>query len=272
MSNLCRHNTWECVEPCHIRTSIVNLQGNGFHTTSKQPSGQKTYWYFLVLSLVSNHLQFCQIQMTKTRSVFRFRIGKQLFWWPECKTQQLCIMFDCCLDCGWLDKVADTAAQLQWDCCTLIADGNAQNFYYHNMWDVELLCCCCNMFRVSIAERQSRQHQLLGSDKRSDPNLGFGRFSSLSGTCWSTAASSVLLWCLKSSPLERWRREREAEARSSRRGEECIRPLAAADCWRPERHQPHHQQEEEEAGRKEKELEQLVMTSVWGASNPAAHM
>ena len=29
------------------------------------------------------------------------------------------------------------------------------------------------MFRVSIAERQSRQHQLLGSDKRSDPNLGF---------------------------------------------------------------------------------------------------
>ena len=134
------------------------------------------------------------------------------------------------------------------------------------------------MFRVLIAERQSRQHQLLGSDKRSDPNLGFGRFSILSGTCWSTAASSVLLWCLKSSPLERWRREREAEARSSRRGEECIRPLAAADCWRPERHQqPHHQQEEEEeeeeeAGRKEKELEQLVMTSVWGASNPAAHM
>ena len=125
------------------------------------------------------------------------------------------------------------------------------------------------MFRVLIAERQSRQHQLLGSDKRSDPNLGFGRFSILSGTCWSTAASSVLLWCLKSSPLERWRREREAEARSSRRGEECIRPLAAADCWRPERHQqPHHQQEEEEeeeeAGRKEKELEQLVMTSVWG--------
>lgn len=54
----------------------------------------------------------------------------------------------------------------------------------------------------------------------------------------------MLLWCLKSRELERWRRE-EAEARRSRRGEECIRPLAAAN-WRPERPQPHHQEEEEE--------------------------
>ena len=37
--------------------------------------------YFLVLSLVSNHLQFCPIQLRKKRSVCRFRIGK---WWPEC--------------------------------------------------------------------------------------------------------------------------------------------------------------------------------------------
>ena len=62
------------------------------------------------------------------------------------------------------------------------------------------------------------------------------------GTCCSTAASSVLLWCLKSREFERWRRC-EAEARRSRRGEECIRPLAAAN-WRPERPQPHHQEEE----------------------------
>ena len=80
------------------------------------------------------------------------------------------------------------------------------------------------------------------------------------GTCCSTAASSVLLWCLKSSPLERWRKE-EAEASRSKRGEECIRPLAAAH-WRPERPQP--QQEEEEEELEEEEEEQLVMTSVWG--------
>ena len=69
----------------------------------------------------------------------------------------------------------------------------------------------------------------------------------------------MLLWCLKSSPLERWRKE-EAEASRSKRGEECIRPLAAAH-WRPERPQP---QQEEEEELEEEEEEQLVMTSVWG--------
>ena len=57
----------------------------------------------------------------------------------------------------------------------------------------------------------------------------------------------MLLWCLKSSPLERWSRC-EAEARSRRRGEECIRPLAAAD-WRPERPQPQQEEDEEEEER-----------------------
>ena len=76
----------------------------------------------------------------------------------------------------------------------------------------------------------------------------------------------MLLWCLKSSPLERWRKE-EAEASRSKRGEECIRPLAAAH-WRPERPQPQQEEEEEEEEEKEEleeeEEEQLVMTSVWG--------
>ena len=71
------------------------------------------------------------------------------------------------------------------------------------------------------------------------------------------------------------REMREAEARSSRRGEECIRPLAAADCWRPERPQPQQEEQEEQEEREQEEeeereqeggeeLEQLVMTSVWG--------
>ena len=84
----------------------------------------------------------------------------------------------------------------------------------------------------------------------------------------------MLLWCLKSSPLERWRKE-EAEASRSKRGEECIRPLAAAH-WRPERPQPQQEEEEEEEELEEEEEveeqeeleeeeeEQLVMTSVWG--------
>ena len=57
-------------------------------------------------------------------------------------------------------------------------------------------------------------------------------------TCWRTAASSVLLWCLKSSPLETWMLK--AEASSSRKGEECIRPPTSADWrgWSPRKEGP----------------------------------
>ena len=59
---------------------------------------------------------------------------------------------------------------------------------------------------------------------------------------------------MKSREFERWRIE-EAEARRSRRGEECIRPLAAAD-WRPERPQPHQEEEEEEGEQEEEDQEE----------------
>ena len=41
----------------------------------------------------------------------------------ECNTQQLCVMFDRCADCGWLNNMLDTA---QHSCKLVLSDENIE--------------------------------------------------------------------------------------------------------------------------------------------------